>query len=224
MTLISKDLSASADEKSGGTVLPVNFYRRYFKRLLDIAFVVLAAPVALPLIAVMAFLTSRDGSAPFYTQLRVGRNGKTFRMFKMRTMMAEADKLLEDHLASNSAARAEWDETQKLKDDPRITPIGRLMRKSSMDELPQLWNVLIGNMSVIGPRPMMVEQKPLYPGSAYYALRPGITGPWQVSDRNDTTFAARAKYDAEYYQSISLTSDLTILVRTVGVVLRCTGY
>jgi exopolysaccharide production protein ExoY len=139
-------------------------------------------------------------------------------------MVDDAEAKLEDHLAADSSARHEWDTTQKLKADPRITSFGRFLRRSSLDELPQLWNVLKGDMSLVGPRPMMPEQAPLYSGEAYYTLRPGITGLWQVSERNATAFADRAHYDARYEQDLSLVNDLRILMATVRVVLRGTGY
>jgi len=132
--------------------------------------------------------------------------------------------VLEQHLASDPALRAEWDSKQKLMNDPRITRIGTIIRKCSVDELPQLLNVLRGEMSLVGPRPMMVSQKPLYPGRDYYELRPGITGLWQVSDRNESTFADRAKFDAQYNDQLSFKTDLSILARTVRVVVRGTGH
>ncbi|MEO0566873.1 MAG: sugar transferase [Pseudomonadota bacterium] len=195
-----------------------------FKRVLDITLVILAAPFALPLVLLMALLVARDGSSPFFLQRRVGRNGEIFNLVKIRTMVKDAEAKLESYLEANPEARAEWDSTQKLKDDVRITGVGKFLRKSSLDELPQLWNVLRGDMSLVGPRPMMEDQKPLYPGSAYYAMRPGITGLWQISDRNQSTFAARAEFDADYFNSLSLKTDMSILARTVSVVLRCTGY
>ena len=146
-----------------------------------------------------------------------------FGIWKIRTMVSDADAQLEAHLAADPDAAREWHSTQKLKRDPRVTRVGRFLRKTSMDELPQFWNVLTGEMSLIGPRPMMVEQAELYPGRAYYALRPGITGPWQVSDRNDTTFAARAQYDQAYYDGLSLGVDASIFLRTFAVILLCTG-
>ena len=112
----------------------------------------------------------------------------------------------------------------KIVADPRVTPVGRLIRRFSIDELPQLWNVLKGDMSLVGPRPMMAGQQVLYPGVAYYALRPGITGTWQISDRNETSFAARADFDAAYEETLSFMGDLHILAATFGVVLRATGY
>lgn len=199
-------------------------YGAFLKRVFDILFVVVTAPITLPVIAALALLAASDGFSPFYRQKRVGLYGRSFGLLKIRTMVPDADRLLEAHLAADPAARQEWDLTQKLKDDPRITRVGRLLRKTSLDELPQLWNVLRGEMSLIGPRPMMPDQTALYPGTAYYALRPGITGPWQVSDRNATSFAARAKFDTDYYNRLSLLSDLAILLATVRVVIRGTGY
>lgn len=199
-------------------------YASALKRGLDILMIVLALPVALPLIGLMALLAAADGASPFYRQERIGRGGRVFGLLKIRTMVPNADAQLEAYLAKNPAARREWDETQKLKCDPRITRFGRFLRKTSLDELPQLWNVLKGEMSIVGPRPMMVDQKALYPGQAYYRLRPGITGPWQVSDRNNCSFAGRAKYDADYEADLSFATDLSILLRTVSVVVRGTGY
>lgn len=198
-------------------------YRNYIKRALDVTAILLAAPIVVPVVAVLAFAVSRDGSKAFYTQQRVGQHGRAFRMWKLRSMVPDADERMEAYLAANPAARAEWDETQKLKNDPRVTPFGRFLRKSSLDELPQLWNVFIGDMSLVGPRPMMLNQQALYPGTAYYALRPGITGYWQTAGRNRTTFEARAEYDAVYEENLSMLTDAQILVRTVGVVVNGTG-
>jgi lipopolysaccharide/colanic/teichoic acid biosynthesis glycosyltransferase len=203
---------------------PALSYERVLKRFLDVSAVLLSAVFVVPLIAIMALLVARDGHSPFYTQKRVGRGGKVFRIIKMRTMVHNADALLEKHLAANPDLRQEWDATQKLKDDIRITRIGRILRKTSMDELPQLFNVLMGSMSLVGPRPMMPAQQDIYPGSSYYRLRPGITGFWQISDRNDCDFADRAKYDASYAAQVSFKTDMSVLWRTIAVVLRGTGY
>ncbi len=150
------------------------------KRALDVALVLLAAPLALLIIVLFCPLIMLDGKSPFYTQPRVGRNGRIFRMWKLRSMVADADARLGAYLDANPERRREWDENQKLRDDPRITRVGRIIRKTSIDELPQLWNVLRGEMSMVGPRPMMPDQQAIYPGTAYYALRPGITGFWQT--------------------------------------------
>ncbi|GAA3866673.1 sugar transferase [Celeribacter arenosi] len=200
------------------------FYRNTVKRVMDLLFTLAAAPVVLPFVAVMAVLIALDGSNPFYSQLRVGKHGRTFRMWKLRTMVKNADEQLEAYLDENPDARAEWDATQKLKKDPRITLIGRALRKTSLDELPQLFNVVNGTMSLVGPRPMMLNQRDSYPGQAYYNLKPGITGLWQISDRNECEFVGRVRYDDIYDRVISLKTDVGVLFRTVSVVLRGTGY
>jgi len=145
-------------------------------------------------------------------------------MVKLRSMVAGADEILEAYLERNPDARAEWNRAQKLRYDPRITGFGAFIRKTSLDELPQLFNVLKGDMSIVGPRPMMMEQQELYPGAAYYQLRPGITGFWQVSERNETSFSERAYYDTAYFSQLSLATDLRIMKQTVRVVFRATGY
>lgn len=198
-------------------------YKDYVKRGLDLLGVaVLAPPIAL-VVMIAAVFVALDGHSPFYRQKRVGKNGKIFSMIKLRSMVPNADKILEDHLKENTAARQEWDVKQKLSKDPRITRVGRILRKTSLDELPQLWNVLRGDMSLVGPRPMMPCQQAMYPGQCYYALRPGITGPWQVSERNETSFAQRAFYDSQYLTDISLKSDITLIFKTVSVVVRANG-
>ena len=203
---------------------PRGIYRRGFKRAFETLLVLLALPIMVPVMFVMALLVCSDGGKPFYTQIRIGRNGRQFRMWKLRTMVVDAEHRLSEYLAGDPVARLEWNATQKLKRDPRITRVGRFLRKSSLDELPQLWNVLNGSMSLVGPRPMMVEQEAFYHGFGYYNLRPGITGFWQVSDRNECDFRGRVKYDDAYDQQVSFVTDIRILKRTIGVVLRCTGY
>jgi exopolysaccharide production protein ExoY len=194
------------------------------KRLMDVAFVIITLPISVPLIATLALCIRLEGGHAFFSQSRVGRDGKLFSFWKLRTMVPNADQRLEAYLANNPEARAEWDLTQKLKDDPRITRLGRFLRKSSADELPQLWNVLRGDMSLVGPRPMLPEQRPLYSGVEYFNLRPGMTGFWQISDRNECSFANRALFDAQYAKSMSLFVDIAILFRTIGVVVRGTGW
>ena len=203
---------------------PSGPYRRVFKRAFDITAVLVAVPVILPMIAGLALCVSIQGGSPFYAQERVGRDRRVFRMWKLRSMVVDADARMEACLAADAGARREWDETQKLKNDPRITPIGRVLRKCSLDELPQLWNVLIGDMSLVGPRPMMTSQQALYPSTVYYEMRPGITGYWQVSARNESSFADRARFDTNYERQVSAATDLAILLATVRVVLRGTGH
>jgi lipopolysaccharide/colanic/teichoic acid biosynthesis glycosyltransferase len=199
-------------------------YRDFFKRLLDITLVVATSVVTLPVVLVLAAVIWLNGGQPFYSQTRVGRGGRSFRIYKLRTMVRDADQILASSLEESPELRAEWEATQKLKNDPRITPFGRMLRKTSLDELPQLLNVVRGEMSLVGPRPMMESQVSLYPGSAYYRLRPGLTGFWQISDRNRCDFADRARFDEAYDRTVSLATDVRVLFATVFVVLRGTGY
>lgn len=198
-------------------------YRAALKRLLDITFVVLTAPFVVPFVALVALAVSMDGHSPFFKQERVGKDGRRFTLWKLRTMVPNAEALLTAHLDANEAARFEWTTKQKLTNDPRITRLGNSLRRTSIDELPQLFNVLIGDMSLVGPRPMMPSQQSLYPGRAYYKLRPGITGPWQVSQRHESDFSDRARYDDFYNAAMSFTLDIRILARTVFAVVRGTG-
>ena len=221
----SESAISTAPEARGLSPLqPRGVYRNVFKRVIDVTAIILAAPVVVPVVLALAVAIARDGGQPFYTQMRVGKGGRRFKMWKLRSMICDADDRMEEYLASNPQARLEWDSTQKLKADPRITRFGQFLRKSSLDELPQLWNVLVGEMSLVGPRPMMINQQHMYPGTAYFALRPGITGYWQTAGRNRTTFEARAEYDTAYEAELSLAADLRILVQTVGVVVKATGY
>lgn len=206
-----------------GVIPGSDLYRACGKRLLDIGLIVLAAPFVVPLVGVFALLVALDGGKPFYSQNRIGRNGRVFRIWKLRTMVRDADTRLAELLRGNPALKREWDSTQKLANDPRITALGGFLRSTSMDELPQLFNVLVGDMSLVGPRPMMASQRAMYPGKDYYDLLPGITGPWQVSARNLSAFADRAGYDTRYNRNLSFAKDLRILAATVKVVGSRTG-
>lgn len=217
---------SAAHSPVGIVTVPVRrgLYRNVLKRFLDIVAILVSAPIVFPVVAMLALLVARDGNNPFFWSARVGKNGRTFYMLKLRTMVPGAEALLQRHLAADAEAKAEWTANQKLKLDPRITRFGRFLRKASLDELPQLWNVLKGDMSLIGPRPMLPDQRTLYPGLAYYALRPGMSGMWQVSDRNDSEFAKRADFDRQYDENLSFTMDVRLIAKTVGVVLKGTGY
>ncbi len=207
-----------------GHAVTGSLYRRHVKRMLDALIVLAAAPFVLPVVLVLAFFVRRDGGPAFYTQDRVGRNGRVFRIWKLRSMVPDADRILEAYLATDPEARAEWDRMQKLKKDPRITPVGAFIRKTSLDELPQLWNVLVGDMSLVGPRPMLPDQISLYPGRAYYSMRPGLTGFWQISSRNSSSFASRSAFDSRYNRRLSFYTDILVILATVRVVVRGTGY
>ena len=207
--------------KNGGHA--ETWYVRGGKRLLDLFLIAILSPIVLPILVIVAPFVLLDGHAFLFKQSRVGRGGTQFKVFKIRTMMPDAEAALQSYLAKNPRAAEEWHKYQKLAHDPRITPIGRILRATSLDELPQLLNVLKGDMSLVGPRPMMPEQLDLYPGQHYTLMRPGITGPWQVSDRNASSFAERGRYDTEYWETMSFGNDLMLLWRTVGAVLSCSG-
>jgi exopolysaccharide production protein ExoY len=182
--------------------------------------------LAAPLMAVVALLIWRSGGLPiFFGHYRVGLSGRLFRCWKFRSMVVDADAALADHLAQNAAARLEWAREHKLTDDPRITSIGRWLRRTSLDELPQLWNVLMGDMNLVGPRPITVAELKLYGPVRwdYLRVRPGLTGLWQVSGRNEISYAERVRLDQHYISSRSVWGDAQILVKTVKVVLARDG-
>ncbi|WP_245867069.1 sugar transferase [Oceaniglobus roseus] len=204
---------------------PEGWYAAHGKRLADIVFVLFCAPLILGVVAVCALALWIEGGQPFYRQQRLGRDGRSFSILKLRTMVRDADACLQRHLERDPALALEWAISQKLKRDPRITRVGALLRATSLDEMPQFWNVLTGDMSIVGPRPMMPGQLALYGDTAaYFALRPGITGFWQVSARNQSHFSFRSEIDAQYRRHMSLACDLGVMLRTVGVMLRRTGY
>lgn len=198
------------------------------KRVLDVTIAVIALVLVLPAMACIALLVwMHDRHSPFFAQQRIGRGGAMFACLKFRTMVADSERVLQEHLAAHPEAMAEWVETRKLRDDPRITPIGRFLRKSSLDELPQLFNVIAGTMSVVGPRPIVVDEISRYGRyfHHYCSLRPGITGLWQVSGRNDVSYRRRVVLDYVYSRSKSVPLDLLIMSRTVpSVLLRRGSY
>jgi lipopolysaccharide/colanic/teichoic acid biosynthesis glycosyltransferase len=199
-------------------------YRAGGKRALETLLIVLSLPFFVPIVLLCVVALWIEGGNPFYRQDRLGRNGKRFSILKLRTMVRDADAVLEDYLSRNPEMRREWDEKQKIINDPRVTRVGGLLRATSLDELPQLWNVFTGDMSLIGPRPMMPDQLSMYGDPAhYFALRPGVTGLWQISARNGNRFSFRNEVDAEYDKTLSITGDIAIIFKTVGVMLRRTG-
>jgi undecaprenyl-phosphate galactose phosphotransferase len=197
------------------------------KRVVDMILAPIMLLALAPLLLVLWFYCRLDGGPACYGHVRVGLHGREFRCLKFRTMMVDADAVLERHLAENEAARAEWDATRKLTADPRVTPMGRLLRASSLDELPQLFNVLQGDMSLVGPRPVVRDELARFYGrrgaAAYLSVRPGLTGLWQISGRSDVDYARRVALDTDYVRNASLWLDAQIMCRTVKVVLLRKG-
>jgi Undecaprenyl-phosphate galactose phosphotransferase WbaP len=195
---------------------------RMLKRALDIALPAFLATLLLPVLAIIFAAIRLSSRGPvFYGQTRIGRNNSTFTAWKFRSMFANADEVLLSQLEKNPKLRSEWERDHKLKNDPRITSVGRLLRKTSLDELPQLWNVFRGDMSLVGPRPIVAAEIARYSDvfEAYKSVRPGITGMWQVSGRNNTTYLERIRFDEYYVRNWSVWLDLYILVRTFKTVL-----
>ncbi len=200
--------------------------RLYLKRIMDILFSFFAIILCAPLFLILT-LWIRCGSkgSAFYAQKRLGQNGKPIKIYKFRTMVKNADVVLKDYLQENEHMRAEWERDQKLRHDPRITRAGKFLRKTSLDELPQLFNVLIGTMALVGPRPIVENEIKRY-GDVYLdykEVKPGITGLWQISGRNNTTYQERISYDRYYVTNWSVWMDLWILMRTIPIVIRGDG-
>ena len=199
---------------------------RLFKRIFDITATVIGGILILPIIAIVALLIYLDSPGPIvFGHKRVGQGGKEFPCYKFRSMVPNAQEALEIYLKENPAAREEWERDFKLKDDPRVTKIGKFLRKTSLDELPQLWNVLIGDMSLVGPRPIVRAEVEKYGEyiNDFYLVPPGITGVWQVSGRSDTTYEERVLMDSWYVHNWSVWIDIVYLVKTVLAVLKGKG-
>ena len=195
------------------------------KRVFDVVGALGLIVLFLPLMAVVYALIKLDGGPAVFAHARVGANGRRLKVLKFRTMVQDADTVLAELLARDAAARAEWERDFKLQNDPRITGVGRFLRRSSLDELPQLFNVLAGSMSLVGPRPIVHAEVSRY-GAAiadYYRCKPGLTGLWQVSGRNDVSYAERVALDSLYVRSWSFWADIWLMFRTVGVVINRSG-
>ena len=193
-----------------------------FKRSFDIAFSLLVLIIFSPLYLSLAVLIKIDSPGPiFYTQQRVGKNHKRFGCIKFRTMVTNADEILESLIADCPHTRAEFEDNFKLREDPRITWIGKFLRLTSLDEFPQFWNVLRGDMSVVGPRPLVPEELHKYGNriDKILTIRPGLTGLWQVSGRNDIPYPQRVQIDVYYVNYRNWLMDLWVIVKTLGVVL-----
>ena len=223
--------NASIDKFGGIPVIGLGLpgilgWNRSLKRSFDVLAVSVGLILFSPLFLVIAILIKLDSKGSiFYCHERIGLNGCTIRMWKFRTMIQGADQLLEKFLKNNSNLKTEWEAKFKLENDPRITRIGRILRKWSLDELPQLYNVLLGEMSLVGPRPIVEVEIERYRGdiSLYKKVRPGITGLWQVSGRTDVSYKSRIGFDTHYVMNWSFWLDINILFRTFGVLLKRKG-
>lgn len=197
------------------------------KTIFDFTLTLIGAICISPLLAYIAYRIKKEDPGPLiFKHIRIGKDGKPFPCYKFRSMVVNSAEMLEKYLAENPAAKAEWERDFKLKNDPRITPIGKFLRRTSLDELPQIFNVLKGEMSLVGPRPVVQEELDKYYGDAvkeYCSIRPGITGLWQVSGRSDLDYTERVLLDQWYVKNRNLKLDIKILWQTIGVVLMKKG-
>ena len=204
-----------------------NHRSSFIKTLFDFTLTAVGTVVISPLLIYIAYRIKKEDHGPiFFAHTRIGKDGKPFPCYKFRSMVVNSKEMLEKHLAENPEAKAEWEREFKLKNDPRITPIGQVLRKSSLDELPQIFNVLRGEMSLVGPRPVVQEELDKYYGEAvkeYASVKPGITGLWQVSGRSDVDYPERVAMDVEYVRTRNLWKDIVILYKTFDVVLNKKG-
>lgn len=213
----------------GSAIPPATAYVSWGKRLFDIVFAAIALALMFPVILLVWCIVALDGGNGFYGHERIGKGRRVFICWKLRSMVVNSDLALAKLCAGNDEIAAECDRNQKLLIDPRVTRIGKFIRKTRIHELPQLWNVLIGDMSVVGPRPFMSGQMRMYVdagGAAYFKLRPGVTGLWQIAAKNDDdmAFVARVAYDSAYAGSINLWSDLGIILKTIKTVFKMNGH
>lgn len=199
----------------------------FIKTIFDFTLTAVGTVAISPLLAYIAYRIKKEDPGPiFFAHTRIGKDGKPFPCYKFRSMVVNSKEMLEKHLAKNPEAKAEWEKDFKLKNDPRVTPIGKVLRKTSLDELPQIFNVLKGEMSLVGPRPVVQEELDKYYGEAvkeYCSVKPGITGLWQVSGRSDVEYPERVAMDVEYVRTRSMWKDIVILYKTFDVVLNKKG-
>ena len=197
-----------------------------FKRIFDVLGAASGLVVLSPLFILLALLVKfSDKGRVFYGHRRIGRNGEVFACLKFRTMVENGDEVLAMYFAKNPSAREEWNATRKLQNDPRVTRVGAVLRKLSLDELPQIFNILRGDRSIVGPRPVVKDELDLYGNSAgfYLKSRPGLTGLWQISGRNDVSYGTRVAFDRQYVENWSFAEDLKIIAKTVPAVLSSRG-
>jgi Undecaprenyl-phosphate galactose phosphotransferase WbaP len=202
------------------------FRYRVVKRVLDVTLVLLASPLLLLITLAIAVAIRIGSPGPiFFSHRRIRRHGNFFSMAKFRTMCLNSAEVLETYLAANPQARVEWQQFHKLRHDPRVTAVGRFLRRTSLDELPQLWNVLLGSMSLVGPRPIVAAEVEKYGDyfADYCMVKPGLTGLWQISGRSEVGYKERVEFDRKYVQTWSLTGDMIILFKTLRCVIQQDG-
>ncbi|MCU0227279.1 MAG: exopolysaccharide biosynthesis polyprenyl glycosylphosphotransferase [Bryobacterales bacterium] len=197
------------------------------KRAFDIAAACFFIPLVLPLSLLIALAIRLESPGPvLFRHTRIGKGNRRFTLWKFRSMLRDSEQRLQQYLRAHPELASEWHASHKLKNDPRITRVGRFLRRTSLDELPQFWNVLVGDMSLIGPRPIVDAEVPKYGPAGfrvYTRVRPGLTGLWQVSGRSDTSYARRVELDTRYIRQWSIGMDLRIIWKTIGVILRANG-
>jgi lipopolysaccharide/colanic/teichoic acid biosynthesis glycosyltransferase len=227
--------SYSYTESAGGSLgraqranaAPSAFFRyKMIKRFCDVFLVLIAMPVMLPILGIVSAVVMLSSPGPvFYSHRRIRKSGAFFSMWKFRTMCVNSAEVLEDYLAQHPTAHTEWNETHKLRKDPRITPLGGFLRQYRLEEVPRLWNVWMGQMSLVGPRPIVAAEVEKYGDcfECYCRVKPGLTGLWQVSGRSELSYAERVALDCEYVQHWSLTKDFMILLRTFASVVNQDG-
>jgi lipopolysaccharide/colanic/teichoic acid biosynthesis glycosyltransferase len=212
-------------QRSNGA--PSDFFRyRIVKSFIDVFLILISMPIILLVVGAVSVVVKLSSPGPvFYSHRRIRKGGAFFSMWKFRTMCVNSAEVLEDYLGQHPEARAEWNKTHKLRNDPRITRLGVFLRRYSLDELPQLWNVLMGQMSLVGPRPIVAAEVEKYSDrfDSYCRAKPGLTGLWQVSGRSELSYDARVALDCEYVDHWSLTKDFLILLRTFSSVVNQDG-
>jgi lipopolysaccharide/colanic/teichoic acid biosynthesis glycosyltransferase len=221
------DLGGRSNARKRGAAKPSGLFRyRYVKRVVDLLVILVSLPVLLLAILIVAMVVKATSPGPiFFSHRRICRDGAFFSMWKFRTMCLNSSDVLEKYLAKHPKARAEWNKTHKLRTDPRITPVGHFLRRYSLDELPQAWNVVMGQMSIVGPRPIVAAEVEKYGEffEFYSCVKPGVTGLWQVSGRSRLSYDARVRLDREYVLHWSLLRDLKILTLTCKSVVNRDG-
>jgi undecaprenyl-phosphate galactose phosphotransferase len=221
--------SAIAFSQTATLSQPLSYDIRHIpiKRAFDVLFSLCALVLGLPLfLVVMLAIRFTSKGKVIYAHERIGRGGKAFKCYKFRTMYRDADQRLKSILETNSDMRQEWEASRKLKNDPRVIPLGRFLRKTSLDELPQFWNILKGDMSIVGPRPVVKAEVINYYGpkaSKILSVRPGLTCLWQVSGRSDTSYSRRIMLDEKYVDSQSFVLDMKLILNTIPCIVKSKG-